>query len=650
MRFRPFALLLLGAGSALGQDREEPRGRAAAPPAELLATVRFAPGGNLVGPWQGYAVELDNRAGRELDLRIRIEDDAFSGVAIRRERLSPGGRKRVFLYGPGGAYARQIPPRYRISDASERELAAGIIAVSPRGFAPNQFQVGLYSPASAGEEDYGFPSTPGGLEVRFARLSPETFPDRWVGLASLDLIVLHDAPLDELSADQARALAEYVRRGGSVLLSPGPSKGWLAHPVLASFAPLRVGPPQEASSLPGLNGLYGSFRRAEPFLIHPLLSGEPLRPPLARELVRVPSGLGRVFVICSDIRRAPFDTWAGRRSMWNDLMANTPRWYQEERVSFPAAATPRQRFELFQHMARLINPYPSFGLILSLAVLFLAAVGPLNYFLLWRLRRTLLLVVTIPAISIGFLGLVVVLGYVLKGTSTVVHSARLLSTRSGLDCAREIQLFSLFSPSTRTYDVLCEPGVFGAPPARWSFSEERYYGRQDPSVSSLTCDTSSGLALRGIGAGQWQSWDLETRALAELGKGVRFDVQGLGLRVNNDSSRSIERGIFVQTGRDPKIVPFAAIPPGGGTDAAIPSAADSDPVRALGFGPDTLGDRLLRPWLSAAVRPLRPGETNESARRFLICVLKEDRRPVQLDARVSDRSRELTLLHVAEAP
>ena len=646
MRLRVLSLLLIFPGGAFGQDPPPRSGRA---PSELAATAQFAPGGELVGPWQGYVVDLDSRATRDLDLLVRIEDDSFAAVAIRREHLSPGGRKRVFLYAPGSAFPRSLPARYRVTDASGRELAAGLIPTTPRSYVANSYQIAIFSRLPSTEEDFGIPTNLNGWEVHFGRLSAETFPDRWIGLSGIDLIVLHDSPLDELSTDQARALSDYVRHGGSVLLSPGPTKGWLTHPALASFAPLRSEPPKEVTELRGLNQAYGPFRRADPFLVHPLIGGEPLTPLIGRDLVRLSSGFGRVFAVGVDLRHAPFDTWTGRRAMWTEIVTACPHANQEDRTAFPCAASPRQRFELFQQMARLVNPYPSFGLILGLATLFLAAVGPLNYFLLWRVRKTLLLVVTIPAISIGFLAFILILGYVLKGTSTVVHSARLLFTRSGVDCARETHLFSVFSPATRTYDVAAEPGSFLEPPGRWSATEDRVYSRQE-SPSTLTCETGAGLTLRGLGTGQWQSWDLEGRALAELGKGVRFEATDAAVRVLNDSPRTIERAIFVQTGREPCVVPLGLIAPGGRADAAVVPSL-TDPLAALGFGPDTLGDRLLRPWISSVVRPLRVGDAPPDAtRRFLLCVLREDRVPVTLDARISSRSSSLTLLHVAEGP
>jgi hypothetical protein len=649
MNLRPLVFVCLSAASAFAQD--PPRSRTALPPPELGATVQNTPTGDLTGPWQTFVAELDNKTTRELDVTIRIEDESYLAVAARRERLSPGARKRLFLYSFGTMYVRAIPPRYRITDASNRELASGIVAINQRGSANNPYQIGLFSRTAATADDFGIPTGVNGQEVRFGRFTPATFPDRWAGLAALDVLVLHDAALDELTPDQARALSDYVRGGGTLVLGPGVTKGWLGHPVLSSFVAVRAGEPRLVSMMAGLNGVHGNFRNADPFLVHPLENGQPFKDSrVGREIVQFSPGFGRVIVLSFDILRAPFDTWRGRQTLWPEILSAAPRWFQEDRGVFPVAATAQQRIDLFSQMARLINPYPSFGLIFGLAAIFLFAVGPLNYVLLWRLRRTLLLVVTIPTISVGFLALILGLGYLLKGTTTVVHSARLLSTRSGLDCAKEIHLFSLFSPSTRTYDVACEPGSFGQPPGRWGMSDVRYSARRFDSMTTLTCETGAGVTIKGLSTGQWQSWDLETRALRELGQGIRFDPEGPTVRVTNSSPRQIERAVFVQIDREPIVVPFGEIAPGKSAEGKIDGMRVS-PVDALGLGPDSLGDRLLRTWLDTTVRRPRAYEAIEQKpQRFLICVLKDDADPVRVDARISDRSRAITLLHVGENP
>ena len=639
----PAALLLLG--PLLLQSKPP------APPPELGATVQMSPSADFAGAWQTSVVDLDSRTSRELDLTIRVEDDSYLAVATRRELLAPRARKRVFLYTPTtSSYPRGAAARYQITDPRGVELASGQLSPSNRGYAANEFQVGLFCRIPAAEDDFGIPTSLNNFEVRCGRLSPDTFPDRWIGLASLDLIVIHDAPLDELTTDQARALQDYVRLGGSVILIPGSTPGWLQHPVLQSLAPVRSGPPQVAESLPGFTGAFGALRGTESFLLHPLLNGAPAlanAPPDSggRELVRFDTGMGRAWVLAVDLRHVPFDTWAGRRQLWTHVLNHAPRWFQENLLPFPPASTAAQRDEIFQRMSRRINPYPSIGLILGLAVVFLGIVGPLNYMLLWRLRRTLLLVVTVPGISIGFLAIIVLLGYVLKGTSTVAQSARLLSTRSGLDVAREIHLYSLFSPATRSYDVSFEPGSFG-PFDRWTQSDRQSFRRRQDVPSTLTIQNGATMSIRGLNAGQWQTWDLETRALRELGKGVRFSAEGGHLKVRNDSPRTIERGVFVRTGREAIAIPFPALEPGTTFEAPLVGARGPG-LDILGLSPESLGDTVLRPWLDGLLTGTSPGAAVE---RFLLCVLRDEGTPVTVDARLSGRSRSITLLHVAEEP
>lgn len=649
MSFRPFVFLFLAGATAFAQTT--PRGKPVAPPPDIAVTVQTCPTGDLAGPWQTFAVEVDNKTKRELDLIVHIEDESYLAIATRRERLSPAGRKRLFLYSAGSVYNRSLPPKYRITDADGRELASGVVAISQRGSSTNPYQIGLFSRTSAAADDFGIPTSMNGQELRFGRLAVDNFPDKWIGLSALDAVVLHDVAFDELTPDQGRALSDYVRMGGTLVLGPGVTKGWLGHPVLSSFVSIRAGEPQMASSLPELNSVHGKFRNAEPFLVHPLQNGEPFKDGrFGREIVQYGVGFGRVLVLGFDVLRPPLDTWNGRRALWTDLLGAAPRWFQEDRGVFPIAASAQQRLDLFSQMARLINPYPSFALIFGLAAVFLFAVGPLNYVLLWRLRRTILLVVTIPAISIGFVALILGLGYLLKGTTTVVHSARLLTTRQGLDCAKEIHLFSLFSPATRTYDVTCEPGTYGQPPGRWGMTDYRYSGRRSDMMSTLTCETGAGISIRGLSTGQWQSWDLETRSLRELGKGIRFDVEGAGVRVTNSSGRHIERAIYVQIDREPLVVPFGEIGSGKTAEAPI-QGRRMNPLEALGLEPESLGDRLLRTWFDTTLRRARPYESvDQKPQKFLLCVLKNDPDPVRVDARISDRSRSITLLHVGEGP
>jgi hypothetical protein len=181
-------------------------------------------------------------------------------------------------------------------------------------------------------------------------------------------------------------------------------------------------------------------------------------------------------------------------------------------------------------------------------------------------------------------------------------------------------------------------------------SEYRYSNRRFDLMTSLTCETGAGLTLKGLSTGQWQSWDMESRAIRDLGKGIRFDAEGPIVRVTNSSPRHLERAVYVQVDREPLIVPIGEIAPGKSGEGQI-DGRRLGPVEALGLAPDSLGDRLLRNWLETLLRRSRPSDNVDlKPQKFLICVLKNDPDPVRVDARISDRSRAITLLYVGDPP
>jgi len=641
--------------SDVAQGAESSREKKGPPSPGLVVrsfeTLKDAQGRLLVSDWPVWSMVLENELGRDVEITVRLEEDNSRVRLTRREAVSRGARKRLFFYFPGGTFAAGgSSVRYEVRDAEGRKLA-GSPSAEPRGsLEANAYQIGLFSGEKSSSHGFGFPGQMGGIEVGVARLTPSIFPDRAIGLSCLDVLVLHDSPLDELTPDQSRALAEYVRGGGTVVLSPGPDRGWLSHKALTAFVTIHAGASMERTDLPSLTEHFGRFRQGERFVYHRIENGREMG--WGRESLQYDCGFGRAIVLPFDIRRPPLETWPGLEKFWESLLGRLPRRFASEDPPTLPAATPEASLNLFQSMALLINPYPSFLLLVALAVLFLVAVGPVNYLVLRRMGMTLLVVLTVPAISGFFLVVVFVMGYVLKGTMTVAYSARILSTRSGLDCAREKQLFTLFSPSTRSYEISVAPGTNGLPLDRILPQDRRPY-REDPEpgLDRLECEDGPSVTYRGVTVGQWQSWNLQARAFRDLGGGVRFESAGERVRISNLSPYAIERGLLVTTGPGGHASPFGEIPPGKDLDVAV-GADPRSPLEELGITHESLEGRVLGPTLDPLVYEWRRAAPSEGARtaRILLCVLKEEEPRVKVDARLSGSSRSLTLLHVAESP
>ena len=637
MRLLAVVLLALAAG---------PQEERAPPGPGFTATLHPALGRGMFGEWIPYVLEIENRLGRDVDARIRLEVPANSTVVTRRAPLANGSKKRLFFYLPmgtaGSGYYR-LAPRATVTDADDRILAKVQMPETGAFAMSDAFQLGLFSPDRASKSAFGLPEQIGSEELTVGRLTAPFFPDRWIGLACLDAVLLHDAPLGDLTPEQARALADYVRYGGTVILSPGADRSWLTHPVLAAFVPIRLGASEERDDLPSLTSTFGNFPNKRRFMYHRIENGEPIDARRMEEMIGFDSGFGRVIVLPFDLRRPPFDSWHRWEAVWNALLIRLPRRGQPRESGFLAPASLGPRNGLFNAMSARINTYPPMPLLIVLAALFLVAVGPVNYTILRKYRITLLNVVSVPALSVLFLTVVMATGYVLKGTSTVTFSARFLTTRDGLDCARERQLFTVFSPSTRTYRFSFDRGTFGLPLDRTA-ETVNLFGRSGGEGGPLEMEQNDLFAFTAVGVGQWQSFHVEAAALRDLGEGVSFRARGSTLEVTNLTGFPIPRGIYLRAGRGGFSSPFGEVPSGETREFPL-EVTDYDPLGHLGFTPDALPGRML----GAMFRRLQSRyKTQRQARQEegLICVLDEGTPRIEVDAFLSGRSEAVTLLHV----
>jgi hypothetical protein len=172
---------------------------------------------------------------------------------------------------------------------------------------------------------------------------------------------------------------------------------------------------------------------------------------------------------------------------------------------------------------------------------------------------TMLLVVTVPAISAAFLGIVVGVGYILRGTSTVTREVVLLHAGAGEDVAGENHLITVFSPGARTYDLSwkgTEVGSFAVSPEDYRYG--RY--RQRDEMPDLLFDQTDGWTIKGIPFTQWQARTFRGRGARPLGGSVTFSVDGDSLRVSNGTSYTLRRGWLILPG--PDYVPFDEVPAG----------------------------------------------------------------------------------------
>ncbi|MEM7755398.1 MAG: hypothetical protein AAF297_07150 [Planctomycetota bacterium] len=260
-------VVFVGVGVAAGQDagdRFEPGdldvGDAAAGVSEVeLRVVRLGPGGLARrGDWAGILVELRDRGlqQREVVLRARVEDrDGDDALYERVVASNPGFAQSFWLYArlPAGgrgvslsAHAAVETPVSEADPAGLRGFATGEMLArvevdATRASATGESLYGVIGPAGFGVRQYaadmgtaGERASPAGHEpTRVAvGMSVQELPDRWQGLAPVEVLVWgggSDQSPAGLSVDQARALREWIARGGHLVVVLRAAEGvWLS--------------------------------------------------------------------------------------------------------------------------------------------------------------------------------------------------------------------------------------------------------------------------------------------------------------------------------------------------------------------------------------------------------------------------------------
>jgi hypothetical protein len=347
-----------------------------------------------------------------------------------------------------------------------------------------------------------------GFETDAARL-----PDHWFGYDAVDLLILttdNDRFLGELERRpaQVKALAQWVRRGGRLLISVSLHNqdrvrkllgGWQQPlpPVLAADAP----PHKSLASVQSwANVLDKPFPMPAKGLAVPRLkavqgieilikddSGQPL-------LARLPYGLGSVSVVALDLSKAPFTTWKGRVDFWRVLVnrlaprvlagASLPEGARFGREEAADVAT-----QLHRELDNFDVPVISFGWVAVFILLYILIVGPLDYLILKKVFKRLEWTwITFPAIVLLVSAIAYFTAYALKGNQLKVNKLDLvdLDLRSDLDAAGKTRKayaygtswFAILSPQIKSYTV-------GVAPALSAWAEGRAAGPGQAMVTWL---------------------------------------------------------------------------------------------------------------------------------------------------------------------
>jgi hypothetical protein len=344
----------------------------------------------------------------------------------------------------------------------------------------------------------------------------DDLPDRWYGYDAIDIVVLTTASdsfvralSDPAAAPRRRALGEWVRRGGKLIVSVGRNRQQVAdlldqiplsefdkQPLInckidgaivpkagekgekgAPALPLRVltrwavtEHDLEIAELTRLRpNLPDTSPKAEPVTV--LIREAPRDdekdgPPV---VVHAACGLGRVVLVGLDLDAAPFSNWPGQKTVWekleNELDPRNAAGHREAQFigrgqSDEIDGELKRALESFKEV-----PVISFGWVALFILVYIVIVGPLDYLILKKVFKRLELTwITFPTVVLGISVAAYFTAYSLKGDDLRINKIDVydLDLHGTAPQAYGSTWVTLFSPRIQNYTIGIEPT---APPA-----------------------------------------------------------------------------------------------------------------------------------------------------------------------------------------
>jgi hypothetical protein len=332
----------------------------------------------------------------------------------------------------------------------------------------------------------------------------EQLPTRWYAYEPVDLLFLTTGGTDRESGflkqlvdrgEKRRweALAEWVRRGGRLIISLGSNQDLImkadALEAIREMLPVVSTGTVEMPSLRALNvwaGFFGDkpFPKVEIAKLE-VKPGRDIDPVTKVEqdghlvLVRGAYGLGRVTVVAFDLDQEPFTTWApkGQEAFWDKLRAERmpPRGQAQQgnvqnqfggpgrggRFGAPDDSANDLASQLEMNLEEFDDvPVISFGWVALFILLYILVVGPLDYFFLKKVVKRLELTwITFPAVVITISVAAYFTAYWLKGNDQKINKVDLVDIDLQTQQVYGNTWFTVFSPRIQNYTIGLEPAA-----------------------------------------------------------------------------------------------------------------------------------------------------------------------------------------------
>ncbi|MBI5953952.1 MAG: hypothetical protein HY865_20040 [Chloroflexi bacterium] len=402
--------------------------------------------------WLPIHVTVEN-TGADVEARVEAsyKNGASGQTAVGMDISLPAtSRKEFFLYITPEGLMRNFT--VSVLDGN-KELAKTNLNISCSGDQasdPNMF-VGIMAdiPSNFGVLNNIEPLT-GDLQTM--QLGVDDLPDLAQGWGTLDGLVVSNVDTGTLTAEQKNALELWLAGGGKLFVTGG-TQWQLTAAGLGDLLPLQPSSTRKVTALSSLSAYAldadnpleaettlatGKLQAGANVLVQQ--DGIPL-------LVEKEIGFGKIYYFAADPGLNPLSDWTGMEKIYEHLLAVRPlkpSWASGAWDTYGANNALSALPEL---------SLPSFLYICGWLGLYIVIIGPVNYFVLRRMKRTELAWVTVPILVVVFTSLAYFSGYAYRGTKPVLNRIMLTQGWQGVDQTQAAALVGVYSPARTTYNV-----------------------------------------------------------------------------------------------------------------------------------------------------------------------------------------------------
>ena len=327
---------------------------------------------------------------------------------------------------------------------------------------------------------------PQNLTAHPSVIQPEDLPRDFISYDLVDSLVINDAPLNQLSEEQARAIKHWVAAGGLLIVTGGADIAGMSLIQLDELLPVEAQSAATTSSLPlsELTQVYGAFETNEQLLGMTArvksgaraIVGSDDRPIVAEKNY----GSGIVRFIAINPKLSPYRGWSAAKDLWSDLLlpAAESKPKHGNWITFGSRGQNRSsRWGIQSYLYRLaeVGP-PSPNYVIFFLLFYVLAVGPINYAVLKWKRKTDLAWMTIPAIVILFTIVSVTVAQMSRGSKSLIADVSIVDFHQR-DGIATINSGLLIMPASKGIQQAAFSG-------RDTYASDVYNGNQSSSASA----------------------------------------------------------------------------------------------------------------------------------------------------------------------